>query len=638
MRCRIIAISLVLVFSSFTMQGEVKIGDGVPTEQLIKDLLKSDISHLAVRLQDSVKFDQFLQIFDSYSKTKNDSALFFVNRAIETAAKAGLLTKVSIALQKKGDYYMSGENFTGATTCFLDAIRIEEMLVNEARIADLNDVLGHIYYIQEIFGKMVEYNEKALSIYQKLNDTLGIAKSLSHIASAHLSREFCERRTQEQIIEDKEIGIKYLKQAQLLCLKIGNLEGVANANINIGAAYNRMGKPETAIGYTGKALAYYQEKKDSASISATSYSLGFIYNRLQKYDQALKCFTLVEKISERTHEKAGIQFLYEALAQTHCNLKEYKEAYEYYKQYMTIRDSVYNNEKSKQIFELETRYQTEKKQFEIERLTLVKQQRTIVIYWLLASLLLLLLFGWMWIRNIRNKKTIAVQQLALKEQQLAEMEKERQLIAAKSLLQGEEAERSRLAGDLHDGLGGLLTGVKLKLFSMKENAIITSENLAHFNHALDLLDSSITEMRRVAHNLMPETLMHYGLGTALADFVKQVEPDGFPMIRFRIFGEVVRYSRELEITLYRISQELVNNAIKHAAAKCIDIQLFADVNRICIQISDDGLGFDPVKTEANGLGKGIKNIRDRVTAFNGRFELLSEPGGGTEATIEFFIT
>ena len=173
---------------------------------------------------------------------------------------------------------------------------------------------------------------------------------------------------------------------------------------------------------------------------------------------------------------------------------------------------------------------------------------------------------------------------------------------------------------------------------MKENAIITSENLAHFNHALDLLNTSITEMRRVAHNLMPETLMHYGLQTALTDFIKQVEPEGLPIIRFNTFGDDLRYDKELEITLYRISQELITNALKHAHAKQIDIQLFTEGNRICVQIIDNGIGFDPERLDPSKKGKGLKNIRDRVTAFNGRFEILSEHGNGTESTIEFLIS
>ncbi|MCF8391526.1 MAG: sensor histidine kinase, partial [Bacteroidales bacterium] len=218
------------------------------------------------------------------------------------------------------------------------------------------------------------------------------------------------------------------------------------------------------------------------------------------------------------------------------------------------------------------------------------------------------------------------------------LERERQLIAARSVLQGEETERIRLAGDLHDGLGGLLAGVKLKLSSMKENAIITSENLEHFNHALNLLDTSINEMRRVAHNLMPETLVHYGLQTALHDFVQQVTPEKGLLINFSTFGNDLRFNKEIEITTFRITQELIANAIKHAAARQIDIQLFTEKERICVQVNDNGIGFDTAKQAGTKSSQGLKNIRDRVTAFNGRFEILSQEGKGTETTLEFFIS
>jgi signal transduction histidine kinase len=261
-----------------------------------------------------------------------------------------------------------------------------------------------------------------------------------------------------------------------------------------------------------------------------------------------------------------------------------------------------------------------------------------VIYILIGSLLLILLFSYTYFRNLRNKKIIADQQFEIQEKQLLELKKERQLLAARSVLLGEETERTRLAGDLHDGLGGLLTSVKLKLSTMKENAIITSENLEHFNHALNLLDTSINEMRRVAHNLMPETLIHYGLQTALHDFVNQVAPENSTTLSFNTFGNDLRFNKELEITTYRITQELITNAIKHAFAKQIDVQLFTEKERICVQIIDNGIGFDPEKQNGSTKGKGLKNIHDRVTAFNGRFEILSQQGKGTECTLEFFIT
>ncbi|MBK6964109.1 MAG: sensor histidine kinase [Bacteroidales bacterium] len=249
----------------------------------------------------------------------------------------------------------------------------------------------------------------------------------------------------------------------------------------------------------------------------------------------------------------------------------------------------------------------------------------------MAILLVILVF-----RNSRYKRNIAEQHIKIKEQQLSELRKERELLATRSVLQGEESERSRMARDLHDGLGGLLSGVKINLSSMKGNSIITSENAQAFDHAIRLLDTSISELRRVAHNLMPETLNHYGLKTALNDFVSEIGTVPDTRLNFRSFGEDLRYNGQLELTVYRIAQELVNNALKHAGAGTVDLQLIASTDRVCIQVVDNGRGFIP--GEAGKNGKGLVSIRERVQAYNGRFDLESKPGDGTEISIEFPVS
>lgn len=629
---------LVLLFASVLISMRVSAQHVDDINFVVQRLINHDIKTIVPHHQDSIKVNEYLKNITRCIATRNDSALIYANQAIILAGKAGLVHKVSVALQNKGQYFMTKEDFAGAISCFIDALKIEEKLNNEKRIADLNDELGSVYFFQEIFPKSLGYHQEALVRYQKLKDTISLAKVLDHIGSLYNSREYCEKRSLDQIKTDYETALNYFLKSLNLFEKKRYQEGIIHSWLNIGNVYRRMGQPEIALGYVQKALDYYRRKNDNESIAVTLRTLGAVYNRLLKFDMALLCLNESKEISLREKYTDGIQYLYEDIAHTYDNLKDYKNARNYFIKYMILRDSVYNNEKSKQIFELETKYQSEKKQSEIENLTMVKHQRTLVIYILIASLLLGSLLSWMYFRNIRNKKIIADQKLEIKEKQLLELEKERQLVAAKSVLQGEEAERARLAGDLHDGLGGLLSGVKLKLSFMKENAIITSENLVHFNHALDLLDDSITEMRRVAHNLMPETLMHYGLRTALNDFIKQVAPEGSPLIRFNTFGEDLRFGKELEITVYRVTQELVTNAVKHAQAKLIDIQLFTESERICVQVIDNGMGFDPEKLDPSKKGNGLKNIQDRVTAFNGQFEILSQPGKGTECTMEFLIS
>lgn len=604
---------------------------------LIENLQKKDFRQISGNYRDTASINKLLTHANRCTESRNDSAITYAYQAVVLAERDGLISKISQALEILGEYSMTRENFSEAIQRYIQGLKLEERLGNEKRMADFYDLLGAVYFYQEIFPKAYEYNQLALSKYQILKDTNNIAKVLNHLGSLYNSRQYCEKRTAEETRTDYETALNYYKQSLKLLELVKSKEGIVNVWSNIGNVYRRMGNLNQAMEYVQKAVNYYRETSNAARLSVTIRMLGQIYNRQHKYDLALACLLESEEIGLREKRTDGIQFLYEDIAQTYENQLDFKNSLKYYKKYMILRDSIYNNEKSKQIFELETKYQAEKKQAEIEKLTLVKRQGKLVIYILIAAFLIVSLVGWNYFRDIRNKKIITDQKLEIKEKQLLELEKERQLTAAKSVLQGEEAERTRLAGDLHDGLGGLLTGVKLKLSSMKENSIITSENLAHFNHALDLLDTSITEMRRVAHNLMPETLMHYGLRTALTDFIKQVSPEGPPKITLNTFGEDLRYVKELEVTVYRITQELVANALKHAKAGQIDLQLFTEHERICVQVIDNGIGFDHEKLDPAKVGKGLKNINDRVTAFNGRFEILSEPGKGTESTLEFVI-
>jgi signal transduction histidine kinase len=622
---------LSLVFRGFSQSNE-------DLNLLLENLLKKDFRQIQEIKADSISIEHLIVNANRCVKNRNDSAYSYAFQAVFQAEKAGLFYKIPDALEILGEYSMSKENFTEATSRYLQALKLEEKLGDQKRMADFYDLLWSVYFYQEIFPKALEYNQQALKIYQNLKDTINIAKVLDHLGSLYNSRQYCEKRTSDETKADFELALNYYQQSLNLLEKKNYKEGIVNAWSNIGNQYRRMGELDKALYYVQKAVDYYKQTNNFERLPATTRMLGLIYSRNQQYDLALEWLLESQKIGEREKRTDGIQFLYEDIARTYECQGDYKNSLIYYKKYMILRDSIYNNEKSKQIFELETKYQAEKKQSEIKRLILVKKQRTLVIYILVASLFLVTLFSYTFFRNIRNKKIIADQKLEIKEKQLLELEKERQLTAAKSVLQGEEAERSRLAGDLHDGLGGMLTGVKLKLSSMKENSIITSENLANFNHALDLLDTSITEMRRVAHNLMPETLMHYGLKTALTDFIKQVSPNEPPKITLSTFGEDLRYVKELEITVYRITQELATNALKHAQADQIDIQVFTETDRVCVQVIDNGIGFETGNLDSTKNGKGLKNIQDRVTAFNGRFEILSEPAKGTETTLEFLIS
>jgi signal transduction histidine kinase len=240
---------------------------------------------------------------------------------------------------------------------------------------------------------------------------------------------------------------------------------------------------------------------------------------------------------------------------------------------------------------------------------------SIIIALFFLSLLILFIIFY---RLSVNKRNLAEQQIRVAEQKINQLEQEKQEIEAQSALKSETEERTRLARDLHDGLGGMLSIIKINL-----------ENTEHIQNAREVLDKSIEELRRVSHHLMPASLLHIGLKASLEDFSLSI-----PNAQFDYFGNESRLADQIELLIYRCAYELVNNALKYAHATTIYIQLVQDIDHISLIVHDDGCGFD-METIKGGMG--IENLRTRITAFNGNMNILSAPGKGTEARIELKI-
>jgi len=172
---------------------------------------------------------------------------------------------------------------------------------------------------------------------------------------------------------------------------------------------------------------------------------------------------------------------------------------------------------------------------------------------------------------------------------------------------------------------------------MKENLIMTPDNAQAFERSIDMLDSSIREMRRVAHNMMPEMLVKYGLDTALKEFCHEIDRSGAIHASYQSVGmKDMPVDQTISVTVYRIVQELVNNAVKHAQAKNVLVQLHQSESILAVTVEDDGTGFDE-NTLKNSGGMGWHNIRNRVEFLKGKLDLQSGPGKGSSVMIEMNI-
>jgi len=293
------------------------------------------------------------------------------------------------------------------------------------------------------------------------------------------------------------------------------------------------------------------------------------------------------------------------------------------------------------VADLDRKYLSAQKQKEIIQLQKDKQiqslslkQKSTLNYFLVAAVLVLLVTCVLAYLNIRHRHLLAKKEAELQQQRFSELEKDKLLVAVDAMLKGQEEERSRLAKDLHDGLGGLLSGVKFSLSNIKDNLIITPDNMSIFERSLDMLDTSIRELRRVAHNMMPEMLTKFGLDEALNEYCNTINTTKLLTVKYQSFGMAMRLEKSSEIIIYRIIQELLNNIMKHAAATEVMVQLIKEEARLSIIVEDNGKEFDTALLK-NNKGAGLTSIQSRVDYLKGRLDIHSEPGKGTLVNIEF---
>jgi signal transduction histidine kinase len=318
----------------------------------------------------------------------------------------------------------------------------------------------------------------------------------------------------------------------------------------------------------------------------------------------------------------------------------YKEAYEYQKKQDVFKDSILSEDKLDAQREIEAKFETEKKDNQLKLQKSQLTQRKTLNYLFGGSALAAISIGLLGYRNYSNRKKVDTLRIN-------ELEKEKQLAATEAVLKGEEQERTRLAKDLHDGLGGMLSGIKYSFNTMKGNLVMTPDNAQAFERSMDMLDSSIKEMRRVAHNMMPEALVKFGLDAALKDFCNDINQTGALQISYESVNlKDADINQSTSITVYRIVQELINNTMKHASAKTAIVQLIKNNNQLSVTVEDDGKGFntailDEIKKGRHdgsvGRGIGWENIQNRVKFLNGQLDVDAEEGKGTTVNIEITV-
>jgi two-component system NarL family sensor kinase len=384
--------------------------------------------------------------------------------------------------------------------------------------------------------------------------------------------------------------------------------------------------------YLDEALVLSKQLDHKIGMAISLRCLADYYFHEQHFEKAkayaLQSLKITREFKNPEDEKKVLSLLSHIAAAT-FDFKSYEK---YYWQYDSVAATLVNEELANNIKELEMKYETEKKEDQIRELKHVEQIQAMsirqknIINGILGGLIFIIAIAGFLLYRIHRQRQL------LQQQAIRELQTEKQLLATDAVLRGQEAERARLAKDLHDGLGGMLSGVRFTFDAMKENMMMTPENQSSFSRGLEMLDSSIRELRRVAHNMMPESLSKTSLSQSINNLCADLQRSDLNIIYQEYGLEDKNFPSTVSIAVYRIIQELLNNTIKHAHASEVIVQLSFHDNRLLLTVEDNGKGWTQDQT-VSSRGMGWSNIRSRVDYLKGSVDVQSTPDKGTSITI-----
>jgi two-component system, NarL family, sensor kinase len=560
------------------------------------------------------------QLIDSarfYKTNDHAKALLFSQAAYKqaTANKDKKLAGQSAVLLG-ANTYMSG-NYDEALKWYFEAEKIYTGITDIAGLADLYTEMVIIYLKLKKFPQAHEVGNKAVSNATAVRDTAKLANAYNNSGLVFLD---------EGKFDSAVMPFRYAYNLY------------KSANIKIGMAYSLdyLASALVEKGAFDDALPYMNESKelriglgDKTGTAVAISSIGELYMRRKMPREAIPYFKQAIELAHNIKYPDLEVFCYHMLADCYGQMGNYKDAYARLQTFIDSNDKMIARQRIKESEEREVKYQTNKKE-ERNRL-LTEQNKTqeirlnrnkIAMYALVA--IMLLIAGVFYLLYTRTKLR---QQAKLKEAIMEE-----QKLRARDVLVAEENERKRIAADLHDGVGQVMSAAKMNLSAIQSQLTFASdEQRLFFESAIKMVDDGCKEVRVISHNMMPNALLKAGLAAAIREFVNMI-PDRVLKVQLHTEGLNERLDTGVETVLYRVVQECVQNVIKHAGATTLDISLIRDNDGIDIMVEDNGKGFDTSKIGLND-GLGTRNMIKRISYLKGTVEWSSTPGNGTLVSI-----
>ncbi|MBK8828478.1 MAG: hypothetical protein IPO26_17785 [Saprospiraceae bacterium] len=550
-------------------------------------------------------------------------------------------------------------------------------LLELARNNNDNKTMAEVYlklgdYEGDLFAeyeKSLKYYNWALDHFKATKDSIGISETNQSIA----------RRYKDAGLYNESIQI-LLTLAQIYQQK-NKLKKLAKVYFDLNQTFKAQGDHDSSIEYLKKALDVNHILKDtnlqililfdkiqsyevnmeldSALVTAyrvfdistflndreiaakSLFHIGYINKLKQDYPKALKYLNKAKEILPFQPFSELRKYINKELADVYSLSGNPHKAYMYLRDYTVLNDSILNKNRLASFTNLALKYGTKEKQTSIELLKIEKeyeisknnaQRRTLYIlaFGLFIVLLSLYFIIKFYDQRISTTKIITEQKEEINQQKIRELEDNMKMNSMRSVIEGQETERERIAKDLHDSLGGLLSTIKLHFdhVSSKNSEL---QHQKEYNQAYQLLDTAVDEVRTISRDLQPGSLQNLGLVPAIKDLINRFEAENYPDIDFQYYEMPDKIDKMISLSVYRIVQELLTNSLKHAQATEILIQINTEEDELVIQYEDDGIGFDQSNLKRKGMG--LENIRSRVNYMHGSISIESENAMGMAVMI-----
>lgn len=548
--------------------------------------------------------------FNHYNNfLKRNLALKSIELSISYYKKANNLKQMALSIMNKGNLSLWQSDNKKALLNYFEALKITEKNKFHHQSGLLYKNIGVVFSNQNKQKEALEYANKALKVFQDLEDDEQIAGAYINIGNCYYNQY------------DANNALENYNKAEKLSVKMNNLENLSFVYNNIGSVYvEDKGDTIQGVNYLKKSIEMRTQLKDLNGLIFSYNNIANIYIGLKKFDLAEKNMVKAKEYAIQANNNRELTESFRLFSYLNEAKKDYKQALYFHKLYLKQKDSLINVQNNKDVKELDIKYQTEKKEKQIlQQQSEVKQKN---IWLLLISSFVLI--GIILFRNFRVKAKLQKEQLLLENRLLEEQ--------ANYKIQEQRLDISR---ELHDNVGSQLTFILSILDNLKGSSVQFEESIDKKIDTLsNFANKSISELRDTIWVLNSKQLTLSELKSRMLNFIKDAG-DSVDKTQFHFNFEIendMQLTSKQAINCYRILQEIVNNAIKHSDAKEVFVKVNQTQQKIEMEISDNGIGFDYESKKKKSFG--LTNIENRIEEINGSLKVTSNIVNGTN----YFIT